>query len=124
MESFESQIADETIALSRQTPARTRAKTSTRLKYEAETQVFKRDLGGLEDIRIRLGFSRRKICHLLKVDPSAWTRWTKDCEDAPPHIYQSLKWYLDSKSFQISRVEEDLNSLKKENARLHNDFAY
>ena len=28
------------------------------------------------------------------VDPSAWTRWTKNGEKAPPHIYRALQWYL------------------------------
>jgi len=28
------------------------------------------------------------------VDPSAWTRWTKKYQDAPPHIYRALEWYL------------------------------
>lgn len=113
--SFESQITDETFALSRQSSSRTRAKTSQRLKYEAETQVFKRELGGIEDIRLKLGFSRRKICQILKVDPSAWTRWTGENSDAPPHIYQALKWYMDSKSHQTRQLEIALSQLVAEN---------
>ena len=77
----------------KQGPA-TRAKTSLRIRYEAEVQVIKRKLGGLEDIRKTLGLSQRKISQLLFVDPSAWTRWTKAGDEAPPHIYRMLQWYL------------------------------
>jgi hypothetical protein len=75
----------------------TRSKTSQRLKYEAETKVLRRKMGNLEQIRIGLALSQRKICQLLLVDPSAWTRWIKlehDGFSAPPHIYRALSWYL------------------------------
>src|SRR4051812_3605102 len=55
-----------------------RAKSSSRLRYEAEAQGILKKLGGLEGIRAELGFSRRSMCQLLLVDPSAWTRWTRD----------------------------------------------
>lgn len=71
-----------------------RAKSALRLKYEAESEVLRRKLGDLEQIRATLGLSQRKICQLLFVDPSAWTRWTRRGEAAPPHIYRSLQWYL------------------------------
>ena len=48
----------------------------------------------LESIRQKLGLSRRQICKLLKVDPSAWTRWMKTPNGAPPHVHQSLEWYM------------------------------
>lgn len=58
-------------------------------------QVIRRQLGGLEEIRGKLGLSQRKMCQLLMVDPSAWTRWTKSGVDqAPPHIYRALQWYM------------------------------
>ena len=76
----------------------TRAKTSLRIRYEAEVEVIRRKLGNLEDIRKTLGLSQRKISQLLFVDPSAWTRWTKsgagNKDSAPPHIYRMLQWYL------------------------------
>lgn len=75
-------------------PSAVRAKSSLRLKYEAESQVIRRKLGDLESIRSQLGLSQRKISQLLLVDPSAWTRWTKAGETAPPHIYRMLQWYL------------------------------
>jgi hypothetical protein len=68
-------------------------KTSLRLKYEAEKKVIEQQIGSLETVRHRLGLSRRKICQLLLVDPSAWSRWTRSFTAAPPHIYRSLHWY-------------------------------
>lgn len=74
--------------------ANPRVKSSLRLKYEAEAQVLRTKLGGLEAIRAQLGLSQRKMCQLLLVDPSAWTRWTQGGEAAPPHVYRMLQWYL------------------------------
>lgn len=71
----------------------TKTKSSHRIHYEAQVEVIKRQLGDLEKIRGDLGLSQRKICQLLMVDPSAWTRWTKKGESAPPHIYRALQWY-------------------------------
>lgn len=69
-------------------------KSALRMRYAAETKVFRDQHGGLENIRQKLGFSRRKMCQLLLVDPSAWTRWMKDESRVPPHIYRSLEWFL------------------------------
>ena len=71
---------------------RARSRTAHRLKYEAQVDVIKRQVGDLEDIRQKLGLSRRKMCQLLMVDPSAWTRWMK--EGAPPSVYRALEWYV------------------------------
>ena len=71
-----------------------RSKTSTRIFYEAQVSVIKKQLGDLEKIRTDLGLSQRKICQLLMVDPSAWTRWNRDHEEAPPHIWRALQWYM------------------------------
>lgn len=73
---------------------RPRVKSPQRLKYDAEIQLFRSRFGGLEEVRKKLGFSRRKMCQILLVDPSAWTRWTRDEERVPPHIYRALEWYL------------------------------
>lgn len=70
------------------------AKSPGRMRYEAEVSYLKRQNGDLEQIRQKLGLSRRKIAQLLLVDPSAWTRWTSSGGDAPPHVYQALDWYL------------------------------
>ncbi len=71
-----------------------KAKTSLRKRYEEQVEKIKKDFGNLEEIRQRLGLSQRKLCQLLLVDPSAWSRWTKKNQDAPPHIYRALAWYL------------------------------
>ncbi|MGE3683187.1 MAG: hypothetical protein AB7G93_15800 [Bdellovibrionales bacterium] len=71
-----------------------RPRSSLRLLYEAEIRLFKAQHGGIEQVRHKLGFSRRKICQLLMVDPSAWTRWCRDENRVPPHIYRALEWYL------------------------------
>jgi hypothetical protein len=70
-----------------------RTRSANRFLYEAEVEVIKREIGDLESIRKSLGFSQRKICQLLMVDPSAWTRWMKG-DRIPPHIYRALSWYL------------------------------
>jgi len=71
-----------------------RSKTSSRIFYEAQVSVIQKQLGNLEKIRTDLGLSQRKICQLLLVDPSAWTRWHRDGEEAPPHIWRALQWYM------------------------------
>jgi len=68
------------------------SKTSQKMQYEAHVEVIRRQIGGLEEVRMKLGLSARKVCQLLLVDPSAWSRWKK--EGAPPHIWRALQWYL------------------------------
>lgn len=123
-------------------------KTSRRLQYEAEVAVIRKKLGTLEDIRQSLGLSRRKMAHLLMVDPSAWSRWTKPEASVPPHIYRGLQWYMaliekqvawhPQNSFnsgevhkineeRLSQVQMDMNRqiayLKKENNRLEEELS-
>lgn len=64
-----------------------------RHEYLVEKERIKNEIGNLEEIRLKLGLSQRRACQLLLVDPSAWTRWNKT--EAPPHIYQALKWLLE-----------------------------
>lgn len=71
-----------------------RSKTSLRMHYEAQVAVIQRQIGGLEQIRGDLGLSQRKMSQLLMVDPSSWTRWVKQGDEAPPHIWRALQWYL------------------------------
>lgn len=75
-------------------PEGVRSKTSTRILYDAQVSVIKKQLGNLEKIRGDLGLSQRKICQLLMVDPSAWTRWHREGAEPPPHIWRSLQWYM------------------------------
>ena len=76
------------------TPPPPRLKSAQRLKYEAEVRSLTKKVGNLEDMRAQLGLTKRKMAQLLLVDPSAWSRWTKQEEDAPPVIYRALQWYL------------------------------
>ena len=93
-----------------------KVKSPLRMQYAAETKVFKDQHGGLENIRQKLGFSRRKMCQLLLVDPSAWTRWMKDESKVPPHIYRSLEWFL-ALNLKM-RTEPDLAELMRARFRL------
>lgn len=78
------------------TSSKERIPSSLRMKYSAEVQLIINKWGDLEQMRKTLELSQRKICQLLLVDPSAWTRWTRNPEsnEAPPHIYRALSWYL------------------------------
>lgn len=71
-----------------------RSKTSHRIHYEAQVEVIKKQVGDLESIRSQLGLSQRKMAQLLMVDPSAWTRWTRNRDQVPPHIFRALQWYM------------------------------
>ena len=64
------------------------------LFYASQVQKIKERLGDLEGIRKNLGMSRRQICQILLVNPSAWTRWTKSSQGAPPHFYRALEWLI------------------------------
>ena len=74
-------------------PESLKSKTSLRMHYEAQAQVIQNQIGDLEQVRAKLGLSARKICQLLLVDPSAWTRWKKG-ETPPPHVWRALQWYM------------------------------
>lgn len=47
----------------------------------------------LDRVRDYLKLSGRQICLLLKMDASAWSRWSKS-ESIPRHVYRSLSWYV------------------------------
>lgn len=73
--------------------------STNKRKYDEQIQVLKNKNGSLESIRKRLGFNQKQMGELLLVDPSAWSRWTKDGEaneKAPPYVYKALDWYLNS----------------------------
>lgn len=68
---------------------------TTQGPYQLERQQIINEIGELEMIRKTLGLSRRKLCKLILVDPSSWTRWTKPGgPNAPAYIYRSLQWCL------------------------------
>jgi len=71
-----------------------RAKTSLRMQYEAQAEVLRRQMGGLAGVQAQLALSGRRICQLLLVDPSAWSRWSKDDSQVPPHVWRALQWHF------------------------------
>lgn len=76
-------------------PILRKVKTPLRIRYEVQASNIQGEIGDLESIRMRLGLSKRKICQLLLIDPSSWTRWTNfSGSKPPPHIYRMLQWYL------------------------------
>lgn len=83
-----------------------KTKSDLREAYEARVQSIQNEIGDLETIRARLGLSARKICQLLLVDPSAWTRWKRG-ENPPPHVWQSLYWYIKSQDSKNQLVSVD-----------------
>lgn len=82
---------------------KTEVNRTPRAHYLLEREKIKNEIGDLEKIRLTLGLSQRRICMLLLVDPSAWTRWNKN--EAPPHIYQALKWLL-----ELRKVNPDITA--------------
>lgn len=80
---------------SQNTPNLHQKRGSLRLKYDIEVEQVIQRWGDLDQIRHQLGLSQRKICQLLLVDPSAWTRWQKAEQQAPPHIYRALDWFME-----------------------------
>lgn len=73
------------------------SKPTPRDGYLLEKERIISEIGDLEQIRATLGLSQRKVCQLLLVDPSAWTRWLNTENGAPPHIYQALRWLIELK---------------------------
>lgn len=84
-------------------------KLNLREQYELERDRLVHEFGGLEDMRMTIGLNRRRLCRLLLVDPSAWTRWCRD--GAPPHIYRALAWLIELRNLRPSVVQpNDLSS--------------
>ncbi len=117
----------------------TRSTSALRRIYESEVRQFKEQHGGLEKLREKLGLSRRKMCQLLLVDPSAWSRWMRDESRVPPHIYRSLEWYLAlnhrrytdpdlsrliTARYQTNEVEKDSQKMISEIHRLKSRVFY
>jgi hypothetical protein len=91
-----------------------RQRSPRRLRHEAETKVFQDQAGSLEAIRNKLGLRPSQICEILKVHPSAWTRWSK-ANKAPPHVYQMLEWYMELLQWRGQQFPlKPLSSLRRE----------
>jgi transcriptional regulator with XRE-family HTH domain len=89
----------------------TQSKSLRRERYEQYVQEIREKHGSLEDIRQRLGLSRRKLCGELMVDPSAWSRWTASQQpgsrdEAPPHVYKTLVLMLEAQAKEPLKYQE------------------
>lgn len=95
----------------KQIEARGSKKEAPKEAYRLEKERISLQHGSLEQMRHSLGLSQRKLCQLLLVDPSAWTRWLKT--DAPPHVYQALNWLL-----QLKKINPDATTPSQFSGRL------
>lgn len=57
-------------------------------------ELIRSQIGDIEEIRKSLGLSQRKICQLLLIDPSTWSRWATGKTEPPSYIYRMLQWGL------------------------------
>lgn len=57
-------------------------------------ELIKSQIGDIEEVRKGLGLSKRKMCQLLLIDPSTWTRWSTGKTTPPPYVYRMLQWGL------------------------------
>lgn len=93
----------------------------THSKQKNHLEFLKKSLGDLENIRLRLGLSQRKMGELLMVDPSNWNRWVKRPETVPGSVYQSLHWYLQLRKLNITDQNvsyENFDSYKEQQKRM------
>jgi len=56
--------------------------------------LIKSQIGDIEGVRKSLGLSQRKMCQLLLIDPSTWSRWVNGKTEPPPYVYRMLQWGL------------------------------
>lgn len=83
---FSSDVSDNVIDI-------TEATRSLNQQYYGEKENIIKEFGSLEDMRMKLGFTKSQIAKLLLVKPATWSRWEKNPSKAPPHIFQAVKWY-------------------------------
>lgn len=57
-------------------------------------ELIKSQIGNIEEVRKSLGLSQRKMCQLLLIDPSTWSRWATGKTEPPPYVYRMLQWGL------------------------------
>jgi len=57
-------------------------------------ELIKSQIGDVEQVRRSLGLSQRKMCQLLLIDPSTWSRWATGKTEPPPYVYRMLQWGL------------------------------
>ena len=65
-----------------------------REKNELTASLIKKQIGDIEQIRAFMGLNKKRMCELLLIDPSTWTRWTTGKTQPPPSVYRTLQWGL------------------------------
>ncbi len=100
-----------------------RQRSSRRLRYEAQAKVFSQEKGSLDGIRKELGLRPSQICEILKVHPSAWTRWVRQ-NQAPPHVFQMLEWYMEllrwrGQHHPVKSFEAQTHTLRQEDPKTY-----
>ena len=65
-----------------------------REKNELTAALIKKQIGDIEQIRISMGLNKKRMCELLLIDPSTWTRWCTGKTPVPPTVYRTLQWGL------------------------------
>lgn len=67
---------------------------SARDRNEITASMIKKQIGDIEQVRALMGLNKRKMCELLLIDPSTWTRWTTGKTNPPTWVYRTLQWGL------------------------------
>lgn len=109
------------------------SKSSLNSQYIKEKDKIVKKFGSLEDMRVKLGMNKTQIAQLLLVKPATWSRWEKNEDKAPPHVFQALKWYIilaDSKPEMRAKAapefiyENQLKVIGSELKKIKNDFDF
>lgn|GEM_PF-4073543 len=107
---------------------------SAREKNELTAKLIKKQIGDLEQIRLHMGLNKKRMCELLLLDPSTWTRWTTGKTEPPPWLYRTLQWGLavmekhpEFHPLMIrqdgdSKARESLMGLEKNNQKLFKEL--
>ena len=92
---------------------------SAREKNELTAKLIKKQIGDLEQIRLHMGLNKKRMCELLLLDPSTWTRWTTGKTEPPPWLYRTLQWGLavmeKHPEFHPLMIRQDGNTKVREN---------
>ena len=65
-----------------------------REKNELTAELIRKQIGSIEQIRLSMGLNKKRMCELLLIDPSTWTRWCSGKTPVPPTVYRTLQWGL------------------------------
>jgi len=87
--------------------------TQRRQRYEKQADEIRSRYGSLEDMRLKLGLSKRQLAEYLLVDPATLTRWTTGASDSVPlHVYKTMSYLM--ADFAEAKPAEQVFKLKKQ----------